>query len=245
MTRQVRSAAAASFVTAHALQRRYPVRPGAVATHYSSVELPDEAFVARPRPETSSSGKRRLITVGSLEYLYKGPDTLIEAVARCVAAGLDIEVTFVGSGRCLPEMQALAQRLGLNERVRFLGQLAAGPAIRSELDRADLFVLPSRAEGLPRAMIEAMARALPAVGSRVGGIPELLQDDELVNPGDANSLSQKLVEVLNDPRRFSEMSARNWSRAREYTEEALRERWTFFYSHLQALTEQRLVEPRG
>lgn len=242
--RQVRSAAAASFVTAQVLQQRYPIRPGVPATHYSSVELPDEAFVDRPRLRTHPAGRRRLITVGSLECLYKGPDVLLEAGARCVAAGLDLEITFVGGGRCLPEMQGLARRLGLADRVRFLGQLSAGDPIRRELDRADLFVLPSRAEGLPRAMIEAMARALPTIGSRVGGIPELLSEDELVNPGDSGSLGEKLLEVLNDVPRLSDMSARNWNRAREYTEEALRERWVLFYRRVQSLTEQRLGEPR-
>jgi glycosyltransferase involved in cell wall biosynthesis len=151
----------------------------------------------------------------------------------------------VGSGRCLPETLNLAQRLGLSGRVRFLGQLAAGEAIRNELDRAELFVLPSRAEGLPRAMIEAMARAMPAIGSRVGGIPELLLDDELVSPGDAESLSEKILEVLNDAQRLCEMSARNWIRAREYADEALRERRTLFYSHLRELTEGRLAGHRA
>jgi glycosyltransferase involved in cell wall biosynthesis len=245
LKKQVRAAAAASFVTARVLQERYPARPGAVATHYSSVELPDEAFVDHPRPPGRSSGRWRLITVGSLECLYKGPDVLLEAGARCVAAGLDIEISFVGSGRCLPETLNLAQRLGLSGRVRFLGQLAAGEAIRNELDRAELFVLPSRAEGLPRAMIEAMARAMPAIGSRVGGIPELLLDDELVSPGDAERLSEKILEVLNDAQRLCEMSARNWIRAREYADEALRERRTLFYSHLRELTEGRLAGHRA
>lgn len=245
LKKQVRSAGAASFVTARVLQQRYPILPGAMATHYSSVELPDEAFVDQPRRPGRSSGRWRLITVGSLERLYKGPDTLLEAGARCVAAGLDIEITFVGGGSCLPDMQALAQRLGLGGRVRFLGQLAAGEPIRNELDRADLFVLPSRAEGLPRAMIEAMARALPAIGSRVGGIPELLSDGYLVSPGDANGLSEKLLEVLNDTQRLAEMSTRNWMLAREYTEEALRERWMLFYGHLRELTEQRLADPHA
>ena len=63
----------------------------------------------------------------------------------------------------------------LRDRVRFRGQLTTPVDVRAELDRADLFVLPSRQEGLPRAMIEAMARALPCIGSSVGGIPELLQ----------------------------------------------------------------------
>jgi glycosyltransferase involved in cell wall biosynthesis len=238
MKGQVRSAVAASYVTARVLQQRYPAGPGGATTHYSSVELPDEAFVERPRTNGQASGRRKIVSVGSLACLYKGPDVLLDAGAQCVAAGVDLEITFVGGGRRLPDMQDLADRLGLADRVRFLGQVSAGEPIRRELDRADLFVLPSRAEGLPRAMIEAMARALPAIGSRVGGIPELLRENELVKPGDSTALAEKLLEVINDTKRLSEMSARNWSHAREYTEEVLRERWVLFYGHVRALTER-------
>ena len=96
------------------------------------------------------------------------------------------------------------------------------------MDGADLFVLPSRGEGLPRAAIEAMARGLPVLGTTVGGFPELLPDDDLVPPGDVRSLVNKIREVLGSPERMTTMSARNLEQAREYRQEKLRSRQTAF-----------------
>ena len=88
-------------------------------------------------------------------------------------AGHDLTLRVVGDGKRRPDLEALAAQLNCRERIVFAGQLPS-TAIIGELDRADLFVLPSRQEGLPRAMIEAMARALPCIGSDVAGFPELL-----------------------------------------------------------------------
>ena len=79
-------------------------------------------------------------------------------MGACVHEGLNIELVFVGSGGYQPQLEAQAVALGIGTRVQFCGQLVSADAVRAELDRADLFVLPSRQEGLPRAMIEAMAR---------------------------------------------------------------------------------------
>jgi glycosyltransferase involved in cell wall biosynthesis len=133
-------------------------------------------------------------------------------------------------------MESLARELGLSGRVEFRGRLPAGEAIFRELDRADLFVLPSRQEGLPRAMIEAMARALPCIGSTVGGIPELLPQRDLVPPDSPSALADKIGEVARDPSRMARMSARNLEVARGYREEVLVERRTAFYRHLEERT---------
>ena len=191
--RQCRRACAAAYVTRSALQARYPAGEGAFATWFSDVVLPEdgEACKTEPRQSFPRGSRMRLIMVGGLERLYKAPDVLIDAVEQCVSGGLDIELTFVGDGECRPGLQRDAIARGLGERIRFLGMLPAGECVRNELDQADLFVLPSRQEGLPRAMIEAMAQGLPCIGSTVGGIPELLQADEMVPPGDVGGASQE------------------------------------------------------
>jgi glycosyltransferase involved in cell wall biosynthesis len=120
----------------------------------------------------------------------------------------------------------------VDDRVAFRGQLTAGEAVRAELDRADLFVLPSRQEGLPRAMIEAMARALPCIGSTVGGIPELLPAEDMVPSNDVNALAQKIAEVISDPDRLRRMSARNLDKAKEYDDSAVRDRRRAFFRHV-------------
>ena len=228
-------ACAAAYVTERALQRRYPPSPRAFTTHYSSIDLPGTAFVKAPRT-TVPKGAVRLILVGTLAQLYKAPDVLIDAVGACVHEGLNIELVFVGSGGYQPQLEAQAVALGIGTRVQFCGQLASTEAVRAELDHADLFVLPSRQEGLPRAMIEAMARSLPCIGSSVGGTPELLAAEDIVPPNDASALARKIREVVGDPPRMVRMSARNLEKAREYRYDVLSERRRGFYEHVKRAT---------
>ncbi len=214
LKRQLRSAATAIYVTREYLQRRYPC--GGPMFSASDVQLGDGAFVDAPREHFEQV--TRLITVGTLEQLYKGQDLLITAVAALVARGRDLRLTFVGGGRLRDTLADLASRLGIGDRVTFTGALPGSAAVRNELDGADLFLFPSRTEGLPRALIEAMARALPCIGSDAGGIPELLDPSDVVPRGDANRLAEKIDEVLADETRLRAMSARNLTRAHEYEE---------------------------
>jgi glycosyltransferase involved in cell wall biosynthesis len=237
LRRQCAGACAVAYVTEHALQRRYPPAPGAFSTHYSSIVLPDNAFVPVPRSPQLERRGFTLIIVGSLAQLYKAPDVLIDAIGNCVQEGLDLQLILVGDGKYRQELEAQATALGLDERVRFLGQLPAGDAVRAQLDQSDLFVLPSYQEGLPRAMIEAMARALPCIGSTVGGIPELLPSEDMVPPGDVTALACKIRKVVTDSERMARMSARNLEKAGEYREDVLRERRIAFYRYVRERTE--------
>ena len=114
-------------MTEGALQQRYPPRPGAVTTHYSSVELPEAAFVKEPK--IYHDGPLRLISVGSMEHLYKAQDVLLEAIAGCSA---NVQLTLVGDGRCRVGLEELAAKLGIHDRVDFRGGLPAGGPVRTE-----------------------------------------------------------------------------------------------------------------
>jgi glycosyltransferase involved in cell wall biosynthesis len=236
---QCREAAAVQYVTRSALQRRYPA--GALAVGASDVELAEEAFAADPgarreRPwgpaPDGGVGERvpfRLIAVGSMAQPYKGHDLAVRAVRLCRDAGLDVELVIVGDGRLRPELERLTMRLGLRAHVTFRGQLPAGEAVRRELDDAHLFVMPSRVEGLPRALVEAMARALPAVGTAVGGIPELLAPEALVPTEDVAALADRISRLFRDAGLRARLGRQGWATAREYREEALRPRREAFH----------------
>jgi glycosyltransferase involved in cell wall biosynthesis len=230
---------AAAYVTAEALQRRYPVGPNGRSFYFSDVQL-SGLTAESPRPLTQKTSWK-LISVGSLEHLYKAQDVQIDAVARCRQQGLDVELILVGDGQHRPALAERAARLGIAANVHFRGQLASGEPIRDELDQADLFLLPSRQEGLPRAMIEAMARALPCLGSTVGGIPELLPPEDMVPPGDAEALAQKIKEFVTDPARMQRTSAVNLVRAGDFQEEVLRERRLEFYRYVREQTQEWLA----
>jgi len=227
-------ASAAAYVTQEALQKRYPCPNFSIGM--SDVELGEETFVAQPRYYQEKTALFTLIFVGTMAQLYKAPDVLINAVAVCVREGLDIQLILIGNGQYRGELEAQSQALGIGKRVIFLGQLQAGEVVRSQLDRADLFVLPSHQEGLPRAMVEAMARALPCIGSTVGGIPELLPTEDMVPPGDAAALATKIREVVTNPERMARMSARNLEKAHNYQDNVLREKRNLFYRYVREIT---------
>lgn len=243
---QVAGAAAVAYVTGGALQRRYPAPPGAFATSYSSIHLRASARTPAPRTvaRAAAAGPMHLVTVGSLAQMYKGVDVLLEAIRLGVGRGIDFRLLIVGDGRHRPELEERARSLGIAERVRFVGRVAAADLV-AHLDAADVFVLASRSEGLPHAIIEAMARGLPSIGSTAGGIPELLLPEDLVAPGDHLALADKLCEVVADPERMARMSARNWEVSAQYLDEELRARRKVFYCELRdrTLTWLRLTAP--
>jgi len=240
-----RTACAVGYVTERSIQRRYPAGPDALSTSYSDLELDQSAVVSEAAPVVRASGAITLVMVGSLEQLYKGPDVLIDALASCVEAGLDVRLRIVGGGRYRVMLERQARNRGVAARVAFLGQLASEDEIRSELDAADVFVLPSRAEGLPKALIEAMARAKPCIASAVGGIPELLPDEDLVLPGDVTALANKIRDVVANTDRMTRMAVRNLERVAAFRPTSLQPRRVGLYRHLEMSTRAWLTRPHA
>jgi glycosyltransferase involved in cell wall biosynthesis len=108
----------------------------------------------------------------------------------------DAEFLIAGDGPRRDELEALARRLGIDRRVRFLGHCEDVPDL---LASSDLFVLPSRSEAFPNAVLEAMAAGLPVIATRVGGIVELIEHQRtgvLVPPDDPRALGFALLDLI-------------------------------------------------
>ncbi len=257
---QCARASAVSYVTERVLQERYPAGhdglsisvsdaelqaasfsavPRVFTTHYSSTDLAPDAYAAKPKMHTGPVPPR-LVFVGSLAQMYKGPDVLLNAINILSRQGFELELSLVGGGRHMPQLKQLAQTLGVGRLVTFHGEVPS-EAVRERLDWGTLFVLPSRTEGLPRVIVEAMARALPCIASNVGGIPELLHPDDMVASNDAEALAAKIKQVLTSPARLNEMSIRNLAKAQEFRPDVLEERRTRFYRFLYDVTQEWLA----
>ena len=243
LVRQCRYASVASYVTESTLQKRYP--PNCWSTHYSTIDLPaemilDESVINRrsERIEAKINAREpiRLCFVGQMSLLYKAQDVLISAVYKCIKKGVNLELVMLGDGVLRGQLEEQAARLGVEDKIRFLGNVPAGRAVYEELDQADVFVLPSRQEGLPRAVIEAMARGLPCIASNVGGIPELLDDEDMVPPGEVEPLAKKIEEVVGDKGELEQMSRRNLQKVKKYCIDHLSKRRKEFYQKLAEIT---------
>ncbi len=136
-------------------------------------------------------------TVGSL-YPVKGHKYLIDAARAVLRRFQEAVFLIVGRGGLLEELEAQADQLGIASHLRFLGHRED---VRDLLSVCDVFVLPSLSEGLPLALLEAMAAGVPAVATRVGGVGEVLEDRKtglLVPPGDSRALAQGIMTLLED-----------------------------------------------
>lgn len=151
-----------------------------------------------PASTPTLEGPMRLLFVGRL-VSQKGLDVLFRALATMKTHN-DWSLTIAGEGPLKDELALAAHKLGVADRVVFRGWLERDqlPAVYKD---ADIFVLPSRDEGMPNAMLEAMAAGLPVIGSKVAGLNEVVIDGEtgfLVPPEDANALAHALRVSIED-----------------------------------------------
>jgi glycosyltransferase involved in cell wall biosynthesis len=141
-------------------------------------------------------------TVGRLEG-RKGTDTLIASAAQLRT---DAHVVVVGDGPSREALAAQVARLGLGERVRLLGERAD---VREVLAALDVFVLPSRTEGMSNALLEGMAMALPVVATAVGGNPEVVTPGTgvLVPAEDPGAMAAAVTDLLDAPERAAALGS--------------------------------------
>ncbi|HSK11072.1 MAG TPA: glycosyltransferase [Vicinamibacterales bacterium] len=153
-----------------------------------------EAF----HPSAPREQLRHVVTVSRFRA-EKSIDTFIEAGRLALAREPGLDFTIVGDGPLGGALRAQAAATGLGERFHFLGHRED---VAGVLRASDLFVLASRSEAFPNAVIEAMATALPVVATRVGGIPELIEHGErglLVTPGRPEELAAAILELVRQP----------------------------------------------
>jgi colanic acid/amylovoran biosynthesis glycosyltransferase len=148
-------------------------------------------------PSDKLSDVPKILVVGRLSA-EKGHGVLLEALSILRRDGTEAMVEFAGDGEIRSDLEAQAVRLGVSDRVHFLGGLHPSE-IPEHLRRADVFCLPSFSEGLPVSIMEAMAVGLPVVTTYIGGIPELAVNGEtalVVPAGNPASLAEALARLL-------------------------------------------------
>lgn len=159
--------------------------------------VPSQFPYARRLP---GPGPVRLLCTGRLTPA-KGQVVLVQACARLRARGLVFTLLLLGEGPDRPRLEAAIAAHGLGEVVTLAGAVGQ-QRVRAELAQADVFVLPSFAEGIPVALMEAMSSGVPCVSTPVNGIPELIRHEQtglLATPGDTDSLAEALGALITDP----------------------------------------------
>lgn len=155
--------------------------------------------------ECRAPGKN-LLFVGRLAAV-KGVSILLEALARVRIQHPDVRLTLVGDGEERKKLEELTHELGVSDIVEFVG-FKSQTEVAEFFSTADVFVLPSFAEGLPVVLMEALASRVPVITTQIAGVSELVEhgiNGFIVRPGDIDSLAEQIFEILEDPSLLSEM----------------------------------------
>ena len=165
-----------------------------------------------PRAIEPGDGPAGILCVGRLSH-EKGHLVLLDALSAIVKQGLDIRCTLVGDGPMRGRIEVRIRELDLQNRVTLTGSLQPAE-VAGLYPAASVVVLPSLSEGVPVVLMEAMSHGRPVVATRVGGIPELVENGEsglVVSPGDACELAKALHRLLTD----AELAQRLGERGRQ------------------------------
>lgn len=199
-----RAAAVAYDATTRVLQRTGPsIRVG--AEQFTSVVSAGDIQATMSRDASMSApaavaGPLRLIWAGRVAA-EKGLDVLLEAVAQLRASGCPVVLSIIGDGPQRSALEDRAMSLGVTGVVNWQGHISDRGSYLAALREADIFVLPSRAEGLPKVVVEAMSAGVPVIATRVGALPALLGDGRLgrlVAPGDPLALADAIASLGSD-----------------------------------------------
>ena len=232
--RACKNAIGISCVTEKYLQQRYNNdNPSVIKAHYSSIELPESFFY---QPRLYPKGKQFKIVHIAYQVSFnsrKGHNQLIEALSRVRRRGYDVSIYFVGGdyNKGVSLLKDYAEKLGVADYIQFTGFLSR-PELRNLLISSDLAVLPTKAEGLPRVVIESMAMGLPCISSNVSGNPELLEKDYLLEYSDVDALADAIIRLISNPKEYESVSARNFEKSWKYEAKRLNSDRNDFYNEL-------------
>ena len=220
------------YVTEKFLQKRYPTKGKTVSC--SNVVLDkhdDEILLHRLRKINDLSSKEKLIigTAAAIDTRYKGHEYVIKAIPKLLSLGYNVEYHLAGGVTGQKQstfLFDLAKSLKVENKVIFCGSLSSDQ-MASYYDSLDIYIQPSKQEGLPRAVIEAMSRACPCLGSNIAGIPELLQTECLFDKGSSKEIVKAILKILKLD--LKQIARNNFEKAKEFEKNILINKREKFY----------------
>ena len=231
MRKIVKESPFAFYVTQKFLQKRYPCNGTTIGC--SNVEITEQNPIVLDKRIlkilNSNPDRINITTVAAVNVRYKGQEYVIRAIAKLNKSnGRKYHYFLVGGGDNSFLMN-LVKSLKIVDYVHFVGPLPH-EQISDFLDTMDIYIQPSRQEGLPRAVIEAMSRALPVFGSKTAGIPELLLDECVFDNCSVKQIMYLMSKIDNNQMIY--YAKRNFSEAMKYQKSILDARRYNFYNSI-------------
>lgn len=221
----------ALYVTEKFLQKRYPSECKSIGV--SDVVVKDfDLYILKRRRDKIENGLGKTITLmtsGSVGNKAKGQEFVIKAIPILNNYGFRINYLLAG-GDDPSYLKKLANKLHVEDQISFLGMLSTSEVFE-KLDVADIYIQPSLQEGLPRAVVEAMSRGCPVIGTKTGGIPELINKEFIVERKSKRGIAAAIIAMWNTKTILNEANY-NFSKSQQYKEELLSNKRNEYYEYI-------------
>lgn len=217
MKKSLRNATHTIYVTEKFLQNRYPTNGSQMGiSNVILNDIPESVLNDRLNKISSYdftvSSEIKLGTCAAIDVKYKGQDDVIKAISK-LKNKFNIHYYLAGRGND-SYLRSVARKYNVLDRIHFLGPLD-WKGIKKVLTNIDIYIQPSKQEGLPRSVIEAMSFSVPCLGSTTGGIPELLPKECIFKKGNISDIVEKINSIL-DKQKLRELATINKDKSKSY-----------------------------
>ena len=229
--RAIRNANYALYVTKDFLQKRYPTKGKAInASNVYLDGISQEVLDKRlNKIQTMDNNHLTLMTTGAVYVKYKGQQYVIASIPLFNKIGINVTYYVAGEGN-QSYLRKIAKKYGVEDQVIFTGKVSQD-YIFELLDKADIYIHPSLQEGLPRALIEALSRACPSCGTKIAGIPELIQEKCLFAPKSRKAVFSTIINIVGTES-LTSLATQNIDTAKGYINCLLSEKRSIFYNDI-------------
>lgn len=232
-----------SYVTDRVLQDRYPCQAlmqgkendSYFTGTYVDVNLDDSLF--NPKKWLENKSVFVIGHTGYMNELLKGHREVMLCGAALIKKGYDIRIEFIGDGLKLPYLKNVAENLKIDNRVLFWGAINDKKKLLRLLGEMDLFLMPTRLEGLPRSIIEAMSQGVPCISSPVDGVPELLEATELFHYEDISGMVSRIEQLVNNSDERIKIGNRNFEKSMKFKYSEQKRNEVAFYKKIERCCE--------
>ncbi len=228
--RMVKNAKNVLYVTEHFLQNRYPNAKNTLACSDVEIERIDLEKLENKLKNYNPNKKVKIGIIGTLTTKYKGHADLFRAIA-ILKKKYNIKLHMLGYGE-LSNWINLINELGIHDNLIFDGTRESGQQVREWLDDIDIYVQPSLTEGMPRSTIEAMSRGCVVISTNVGGFPEIIKNDFMVNKGDYKEIANKIDKLSKNINFYKNEAIKNYEFSKKFSKEMLEKKRDKFYESI-------------
>lgn len=206
------------YVSQRFLQNRYPAMANAIGIPDVFLNDPSKEVLKKRISKINSLNKStiKLGLIGSLNVAYRGHEVLLRTGSVLKKKGINVEIHFLGNGD-IQNMMNKASQYSLENEVFCDGVLPSGEPVYEWIDKIDILVMPTKAETLGRAIIEAMSRGCPVIGSLETAICEQIGYDCLTYSDDYDSISNLILKMMNNKDYMRSCAYENYYRSFKYT----------------------------